>query len=374
MNAGSVLNPASVSPIWELNRLLKRVFFLLPLTVFFCAIACVDPFDPKLQSEAKRLVIEAQLTTKLDFQYVYLTYDAPYNSDVSVFRDFVADAKVTLRDNLGNEFAFFDDPNQSNFIKLLTTGYNYRSVNKIQLVVGRTYQLFVETADKKKYESTPEKVIGVPKIEKVSNVFREIKPAAYLTTERGEFKVSITVKDIPNQKNYYRWDWYQIKKLDYCGIGRSAFIICCEVCYEKRPCINCLELGNDNLIDGNSFSRFMTNVPYDANSNYYLVINQYSLTENAYKFWNTVREQSKSSGGLFDPTPKSIIGNFKNVSNANEEVLGYFTVSDIHEEITIIDRNLASPKPFFTEVSYTGPCIPCTESFNRTKIQPKGWQ
>ena len=366
---------------------LLRRFFLVIVASFLSIFACVEPFDPKLQSEAKRLVIESQLTTKLDYQYVYLTYDAPYNSDVSVFKDYVADAKITLRDNLGNEFAFYDDPIQNNYIKA-PTGYNYRSVDKIQLVVGRTYQLFVETFDKKKYASTPEKVTAVPKIEKVTADFNEIIPPAYLKTERGEYKITVNVKDTPSEKNYYKWDWYSVKKLDWCGEfsvrnagGSTSYVQpCCGGCYEKTVCTNCLELENDRLIDGNSFNRYITKIPFDNTNNYYLVINQYSITENAYKFWNTVKEQSKSSGGLFDPTPKSIKGNFRNINNATEEVLGYFTVSDIHEEIIIVDRNRASPKPFTTQL-YEPPfwvrltqCVPCNESFNRTKSAPKGWQ
>ncbi len=368
---------------WQYKFLL--VFFFINL----CLFACVEPFDPKLNSDVRRLVIESQLTTKLDYQYVYLTYDAPYNSDVSVFKDYVADAKVVLKDNLGNEFAFFDDPTQNNTIKT-PAGYNYRSVNKIQLVLGRTYQLFVETFDKKKYESLPEKVIAVPKIEKVSVVFNEIIPPAYLKTERGEFRVSVNVKDIPGEKNYYKWDWYNVKKINWCReytVGNAAGTLsyvqpCCQDCYEKVICTNCIELENDKLIDGNSFNRNLTKIPFDNTSNYYLVINQYSLNENAYKFWNTVKEQSKTSGGLFDPTPKSIRGNFKNTNNSAEEVLGYFTVSDVHEEIVIIERNLSSPKPFFTEF-YQPPfwvklppsqCFACNESFTRSKFAPKGWK
>jgi hypothetical protein len=332
-------------------------FFVIIVGALLSIFSCVEPFDPKLKSDVKRLVIEAHLTTKLDFQYVYLTYDAAYNSDASVFKDYVASAKVSLKDNLGNEFDFYDDPAQNNYIKT-PAGYNYRSVNKIQLVVGRTYQLFVETFDKKKYASTPEKVTPVPKIEKVSAVFNEIIPPAYLKTERGEYKISINVKDAPNEKNYYKWDWFHVKKIDWCreftigsAAGTTSYVQpCCGNCYEKVVCTNCLELGNDRLIDGNSFDRFITKIPFDNTTNYYLVVNQYSINENAYKFWNTVKEQSKSSGGLFDPTPKSIKGNFSNIKDATEDVLGYFTVSDIHEEIIVIDRNRASPKPFYTEL------------------------
>ncbi len=347
--------------------------------------ACVEPFDPALKSDARRLVIEAQLTTKLDFQYVYLTYDASYSSEKSVFEEYVPDAKVTLKDNLGNEFAFFDDPAQNNAIRA-SFGYNYRSVNKIQLVVGRTYQLFVETSDKKKYESMPEKVTAVPKIEKVTPEFVEIIAPAFLKTERGEYAVTVNVKDTPNEKNFYKWDWYSVKQIEWCAEFRrglmSVVAPCCGDCYEKTVCRDCITLSSDRLIDGNSFDKLITKVPYDGSNNYYLVISQYSISENAYKFWNTVKEQSKASGGLFDPTPKSIRGNFRNSANANEEVLGYFTVSDVHEEIVIIDRKRTSPKPFerqeylppFWERLPPSQCATCVESYKRSKFPPKGWQ
>jgi DegV family protein with EDD domain len=159
-----------------------------------------------------------------------------------------------------------------------------------------------------------------------------------------KFKVSVNVKDRAKENNYYKWDWYNVKQINWCReytIGSAAGTLsyvdpCCETCYQISPCIDCIELAQDKLIDGNVFNKPITTIPFDDNTNYYLVVNQYSISENAYKFWNAVKEQSKNSGGLFDAIPKSIKGNFKNAKDPKEEVLGYFTVSDVHEEIIII--------------------------------------
>lgn len=360
---------------------IKILFYLAFITSLF---ACIDEFDPKLDNNKRRLVIEAKLTTKLDHHYVYLTYDAPYNSDASIFKDYVADAKVKIVDDKGTEYQFVDDPLQSNAIKT-SFGYNYKSAIKFKAEVGRSYQLFVETFDKKTYVSTIEKVIPVPPVISPKVDFKEITPAAYI---KGRFNVSVNVKDQANEKNYYKWDWYHVKKLDWCreySIGTAAGTTpyvdpCCETCFEIVPCTDCIELASDYLIDGNIFNKAITSVPFDDNTNYYLVVNQYSISENAYKFWNAVKEQSKNSGGLFDATPQSIKGNIKNSKDAAEEVLGYFTVSDLHEEIIVVDRNLTSPKPFIIE-KYLPPtwvrttrCFPCNESYNRTKTTPKGWK
>ncbi len=347
-------------------------------------VSCVTEFDPKLDSSQRRLVVEAQLTTKLGFQYVYLSYDAPYNATSSIFENDVVGARVIVKDDLGKEFLFVDDPVQNNFIKT-KQGYNYRSANRFQVEVGRSYQLIIETSDNKIYESSVEKVTPVAGVESVDIDFRVIQRSSILN---GMYTVSVNVKDEAGVANFYKWDYHHVRLLDFCREytipaamrGPTLLDPCCQPCYEIVPCVDCLELGNDRLIDGNKFNKSIAEVPYDNFTDYYLQINQYSLSENAYKFWSAIRDQTKNSGGLFDVVPQSVKSNIQNRSDKNEEVIGYFTVSDLHEEVVVVNRNRLTPKPFIVE-KYKSPnfvrtqtCFPCEERFDRTSIQPKGWR
>ncbi|MCP9770804.1 DUF4249 domain-containing protein [Lacihabitans sp. LS3-19] len=364
-----------------MKNILRNLSFVFLATL----LACVDIFDPGLTSDVKRLVIEAQITTKLDFQYVYLTYDAAYNSDETNFKNLVSRAKVNIIDDQGKVYEFFDEIENNNQIKTVS-GYNYRSVEKFKAELGRTYQLNVEVLDGRKYQSTIEHAVPVSKIDQVYSEFRELPPP---TDIKGEYQIYIDTQDDPNQKNFYKWDSYNVKQINYCrewyiyGSGGSvtqAFVDnCCEVCYEKVRADDAYELANDQLINGNKISRkYVTTIPFDNITPYYLVINQYSLTEDAYKFWYAIKQQSKNSGGLFDATPKSIKGNMKNVNDEAEEVLGYFYVTDVYEHQVYIDRNRVSPKPILKDEysvgwTKTGNCYACEESYNRTKIRPVGW-
>jgi uncharacterized protein affecting Mg2+/Co2+ transport len=360
----------------------KNIGFLF-LAVFLAA--CVDIYDPKLTSDKLRLVVESQLTTKLDYQYVYLTYDAPYNSEGNNFKNLVTRAKVKITDDQGKVFEFYDEIANNNQIKT-REGYNYRSVNKFKAELGRKYKLSVEVLDGRKYESSLESVVQVSKIDRVSTEFRESPPP---TNVKGQFSVFIDTQDSPTEKNFYKWDSYHVKQINYCrewyifGSGGSvtqSFVDkCCEPCYEKVKFDDAYELANDRLINGNKIVRkYVATVPFDNTTPYYMIINQYSLTEDAYKFWNAVKEQSKNSGGLFDATPKSIKGNIKNINDTSEEVLGIFYVSDVYEHQINIDRNLTNPKPIIIEPYSLGwvktdQCYPCQESYNRTKTKPAGF-
>lgn len=356
------------------------MFFLL------LNFSCVDLYNPKIKTGNQRLVVESHLTTRLENQYVFLSYDAGYNGDESTFKFLVKRAKVKIIDDKGTVFDFIDDPAQNNQIKSLE-GYNYKSINKFKADIGRSYQLQITTLDGKKYQSSFEKVVPAPGITKIYSEFKETVPPAKVA---GNFLVYLDTKDPAEQKNFYMWRTYNVRQLNFCrewyvfGSGGGVTVPnidrCCEPCYEKTICEDCYELANDKLINGNNIiKQYVTTVPYQEAKPYYLVINQYSLNEAAYKYWYALKQQSKNSGGLFDATPQSLEGNLKNIDDPNEEVLGYFTVSDVNEQITYIDRNIGNPRPFpYVEYSdfyrRTEICYPCEETYKRSKVAPQGWK
>jgi hypothetical protein len=357
-------------------------YFTLSLLLFLTG--CVDLYDPKIETGKRRLVVESQLSTKEEFQYVYLTTDAGYNSEETNFKFLVEKAEVSIVDNAGNTYAFFDDLTQNNQIKT-SRGYNYRSLVKFKAVLGRTYTLRIKTLDGKLYESSAELVVPVTKIDKVRSVFY---PIINPSTLSGNFTVSIDVQDVGSRTDYYMWRSYHVKQLKYCrewyvfGSGGSVTVAniddCCGLCYEKEICEDCFELGNDKLINGKKIvNQFIATVPHKTSTPYYMVISQYSLNEKAYKYWNAIKQQSKNSGGLFDATPQSLKGNIVNKTDSNEEVLGFFTVSDVHDEIVVINRNVPGvpPVPYeeYATFNKTGVCYPCEENYKRTRLKPAGF-
>jgi hypothetical protein len=60
-----------------------------------------------------------------------------------------------------------------------------------------------------------------------------------------------------------------------------------------------------------------------------MLVNQYSISENEYLYWDKLRNIVEQVGSIYDITPASIPGNITCVEKPDETVLGYFSVSSV---------------------------------------------
>ena len=84
---------------------------------------------------------------------------------------------------------------------------------------------------------------------------------------------------------------------------------------------------------------------------------QYSLTESAYTFWNTVENQTSSTGQFFDPVESQANGNITCETNPKEHVYGYFGASSItyKNKFFFLDRDnsiISHPLDTFPNLNY----------------------
>ncbi|MBQ6300721.1 MAG: DUF4249 family protein [Bacteroidales bacterium] len=86
-----------------------------------------------------------------------------------------------------------------------------------------------------------------------------------------------------------------------------------------------VELTEDRLVDHCLYS--FSNTDRKVSVVYFVELSQIRLTEEAYRFWETVRNNSSNVGGLFSPEPSELRGNIVNVDDPDELVLGYVSVS-----------------------------------------------
>jgi hypothetical protein len=254
-------------------------------------------------------------------------------------------------------------------------------LTKFQAVVGRTYQLHVQTEDGKMYRSKPEFVRAVPKLDKIYTEFNRI-PIGSGANVIGEFSVYVDLKDSSTTKDFYRWESIHWEQLKYCEhysvIAELPAKIygqpCCETCYEFSVCKECKPTQSDRLMNGNTIKKLIAKIPYDTLSPYFLNIKQFSISESTFLYLNSIENQAQNTGGLFDVTPKQVRGNISNINDAEEEVLGYFSATDLVEKTIYFERNIPNFRPFprFKPIEVLL-CYPCIERYRRTKSPPKNW-
>ena len=72
---------------------------------------------------------------------------------------------------------------------------------------------------------------------------------------------------------------------------------------------------------------------------YSILVRQQVLTEDAYRYWETLKKSSEQVGGLFDPLPSSLEGNIKCVSDPSKKVVGFFSASAVTEKRLFISSS-----------------------------------
>jgi hypothetical protein len=64
---------------------------------------------------------------------------------------------------------------------------------------------------------------------------------------------------------------------------------------------------------------------------YSILVRQYTLSEQGYQYWETMRKVNQTQGSLFDTQPGTIRGNIRSLTNDKEVVLGFFDACAISE-------------------------------------------
>ena len=76
---------------------------------------------------------------------------------------------------------------------------------------------------------------------------------------------------------------------------------------------------------------------------YSLLVKQFAMEEKEYLFWKNLKESNEDLGSLFDKQPARVLGNLTNVTNPDENVLGYFSASGMREKRVFISGADVTP-------------------------------
>jgi len=350
------------------------ILTLSGMGVFIILSQCVTPYDPELTLDYPKLTVDGLVTDQPGPYSIKLTYSTSYTAGSEKSEVTVDDALVYIIDDAGNEE-----------ILAYTRGGTYAtSPSGLKGEVGRQYSLRVELANGKVYESAPERLNAVSKIDTIYSEYRRLE-TRFL---RGQFDVFLETSDPGLEKNYYMWKWTHHARLDYCNtyavtIFRNTYwyaSYCCQECYLVEKCNGCVNIGTDELTDGRRITRVpLLTFPYDTRLPYFVIAEQYSLTEAAFEFWKSVRQLNSNSGGVFDKPPLTVKGNIYNVEDAEEQVLGFFGASAVQTKSVYFRRNSVADHPFPGPIqdyiidTFYG-CFRCDEIPNfRTFVKPQGW-
>lgn len=327
-------------------RAFFKYFFPLILVTHF---SCIDPFEAKTDSNAEYLIVEGMLTTKAKSHEIRITRSSRFITET--FMDLnrpVTGARVFISDEFGAGVILIERGN----------GY-YDTPADYFGEIGKKYTLEIVLADGTIYSSFPEEIKEVPKVDSVTyNTVNKPTEQRYLD-EIG-VEVYAHFQDPPEEENYYFWrpleSYYMVvtepeqyyTPVFYEPPRHPWPLECCNVCYDSEiPFPYTLITHSDRESNGLYQKRMMTYIIDDGlrfKDTYRLDLLHLSITENAYRYLRLVNQQRGLSGSVFDLPPANIRGNMANISNPEEQVLGYFFACDEEFIRTYIKRSqLESP-------------------------------
>lgn len=301
--------------------------------------SCIEPYRVEIDSSKEYLVVEGLLTNEPGKHYVQLNLSMPFYDTRAFTNSSVRGASVTIVDDLGNE-----EPLQEVSIgKYATTTPDYKGE------IGRSYQLKITTKEGKHYESVAEELKAVAPIEEV---YYEYKEAAQANP--AGLYVYVRVEDQPKERNFYKWNFIGHQRMtllfaDTSDLDRGEITYSCIT---SERCTGCVLIASDEYFNGNKFEQLITIVPYNQTEKYVIKLDQFSISQGVYEFWEAVKRQAQNTGGVFDVPPTGIKGNVYNIDNKEEVVLGYFGLSSRVSRIATIRRDnlpfsppLSGPNP-----------------------------
>jgi len=294
---------------------------LLQLCFLLMVFSCKKPYTPAITaSNPGYLVVEGVVNSGSDTTVINLSRtvslgDSKVNSPET-------GAKVIVESSKNDQYALAE-----------TIAGTYVAIN-LNLPTDRTYRLHIFTSKNKEYASDFVKNMITPPVDSV-----------YGVPDKAGVQFYVSTHDAANNTGYYRWSYseswtYLIdpaeqSEWDFVNnqiVPRSTANLISNTCYKFGPASSNIFLGASHLAQAAVSKAPLGYVAASTGrlaGTFSLTVKQYALTGEAYTFWNLLKTNSEQLGTLFDAQPSSSVTNIHSVTNPDEPVVGYASVSTV---------------------------------------------
>jgi len=295
--------------------LMKSIQKIILISSLLLLNSCITQFIPQTNEDKELLVVEGLITDQPDTNTIKLSKSLPLGKR-SVANP-LKGCIVTISDDLGNTFSLMET----------AAGTYVTDPANFQGAIGRFYTLHINANianNNHNYESYPTELKPVPPIDSVYYEKVTLQENNGISTQEG-CQIYLNTHDPINQTKFYRWEYsetwefhlpYNLVPNEQCWISSNSDVI---------------NIKNTSIFEEVRINRypliFISNQTDRLNIEYSVLVNQYSMNEDEYLYWEKLQNISEQVGGLYDLIPSSVPSNISCIDDPNEKVLGYFSVS-----------------------------------------------
>lgn len=294
------------------------------LFLFLLVVACKKPYNPTvIDSPKSYLVVEGGIngndtTTIKVSRTVKLTSNSVNNP---------VDATVTVESDNGDKY------------DLYKSAPGIYKLDNIVLNDAQKYRLHIISADNKsEYRSDFVAVKNAPPIDSIG----------FNLTPKG-IQVYANAHNDGNSTRYYRFDYVETWKFH--SLYRSSWISNgTDIVFRTPEQQNyfCFKSYISSTIVLASTAKLTQDVLYQTpiiaiestsekiETKYSILLRQYALTAEAYKFWESLKKNTEQLGSIFDAEPTQLAGNMHNINDNSDIVIGYISAGAVSKKRVFI--------------------------------------
>ena len=321
----SIIKEKVVDMFWRKARGLVNRNSLLRNSLLCCLFIisltkCITPYNPSITTNSEKglLVVEAYII-------------APTGSIIKISRtknltsidnyEKVSNAQITVISDNGDIIATAEEKSAG----------EYQINNPIEFLAGRKYALNI-VIENEHFQSTFEEPLVTPEIDELNWMS---KSAGY------ELDILLSTHDPLQKAEYYLWkydeDWEYTARLfteERWDIVRGLVVNTNTdnfyYCWDNSSSNSFILEDVKTLHEGILLDKLIVNLKAGDSRFSYLysiLVKQYAIPYEAYKYYNYLHVNTNETGGLFAPQPIEMEGNITNITNADEPVIGYALIT-----------------------------------------------
>lgn len=306
------------------------IYIILPVILIISG--CITSFVPETDEDPDLLVVEAMITDQPEAFSIRLSKSMPLGGKVTPKTRLkpVSGYNVFISDDRGNDYWVRESSVKGTYV---TDPAFFRAV------AGRVYTLrinpsYTSETDIWSYQSLPMKLNPVPPVDSLYYEKVLINDKTQYTVAEEGCNVYLNTEDPSGECKFFRWDYSETWKF------QLPYPVTNNTCWISSNSDNILIKSTSVLSEARVSHfpvKFISNGTDRLKVRYSILVNQYSLNEDEFTFWEKLQNISEEVGGLYDITPGTIPGNIFCVEDPSRQVLGYFSVSAKTSERLYID-------------------------------------
>jgi len=315
-------------------RTVKYICF----TLFLLLVAgCITPFVPEVDETEELLVVQGLITDQPEVYTIRLSRSQPLGYVVT--EKPVKGCTVLIEDDLGHSYTLHESE-PGTYITAPATFCGE---------IGRKYTLKISernpTGNIITYQSLPEEMRPVPPIDSIFYEKKTIQPADPKEPMTEGCQIYLNTYDKSGICKYYRWDYTETWKF------KLPYDVDNQICW-KTASSDIIDIKSTAVLSENKINRypvaFVSTETDRLSLRYSIFINQYSISEEEFNYWDKLQNTSVDVGSLYDIIPATIPGNVFCVQKPQEKVLGYFSVSAKTSKRAFIQDSFKGFPDFFS--------------------------